>query len=313
MFSKCVTCDGRINRNAPALQCAFCPNSYHSNGRCCEVNREQADLFKSTPGMKWVCQPCRAADADGTGNNGAGDGDGGLGGGPAVGSVSESNIEKELRLLRQSVSFCSDKISDFQKTMDGFTDALKKMNALTLENQSLKTQINTLNTRIESMEQYQRANSLEIQGMPESKNENLVDVVKKIGDFIDFKIDENKIDCVHRILSRNPNLPKPIIVKFNSRIYKENVLGAAKIKIRSKTDRKGPGLFLDNSDKPIFINENLSSVKKFLYKNARDLAKTKGFKFVWTRNGNIFLRKNEQSKIILVEDSSVLDKLSQAA
>lgn len=68
---------------------------------------------------------------------------------------------------------------------------------------------------------------------------------------------------------------------------------------------------IDNtlSEKPIYIRENLAANGNKLFKEARDFRKQFGFQFVCTKNGIIFLRKNEIEKIICVNNEDTIQNL----
>ena len=51
-----------------------------------------------------------------------------------------------------------------------------------------------------------------INGIPERRDEDLVETIKELGDLVDAEILHREIDIVHRLNSKNS--PKPIIVKF---------------------------------------------------------------------------------------------------
>ena len=46
-----------------------------------------------------------------------------------------------------------------------------------------------------------------------------------------------------------------------------------------------------------FINESLTKMNKELFKKVRKQCKDKNFQYVWTKNGNILVRKNGESSI----------------
>ncbi|CAH1977268.1 unnamed protein product [Acanthoscelides obtectus] len=48
----------------------------------------------------------------------------------------------------------------------------------------------------------------------------------------------------------------------------------------------------------VYVNEHLSLANKILFKEARTVAKNKKYKFVWTKGGQIFVRKDDTSKTI---------------
>lgn len=54
----------------------------------------------------------------------------------------------------------------------------------------------------------------------------------------------------------------------------------------------------NEEERAIYINPNLTKERQFLYKIARDARKNKKLDFVWVKNGEIFIRKNENSKIL---------------
>jgi aspartate/tyrosine/aromatic aminotransferase len=62
-------------------------------------------------------------------------------------------------------------------------------------------------------------------------------------------------------------------------------------------------------EKPIYIRENLTPKGNKLFKEARDFRKQFNFQFVWTKNGFIFLPRNETEKIIFVNDEDTIYSL----
>ena len=57
----------------------------------------------------------------------------------------------------------------------------------------------------------------------------------------------------------------------------------------------------------IFINENLTYLKKKLFWKSKQKAKEAGFKFFLTMNGNVYVRKLEDDKPILIKNKQDLD------
>ena len=57
----------------------------------------------------------------------------------------------------------------------------------------------------------------------------------------------------------------------------------------------------------IFLNHELTKTNFDLFMAARSFKKDHNYKFLWMGNGNILLRKDEHSKVILVEKKSQLE------
>lgn len=103
---------------------------------------------------------------------------------------------------------------------------------------------------------------------------NLLKVFENI--FADVNFDDNidNIDYIHWIQNCNTEHPKTIIGKFTSRFGKENMFVAVRVQQRAElTKNRRLGLWLINTQKPIFINENLTSDNIFFTKK-QDLKKT---------------------------------------
>jgi len=110
-------------------------------------------------------------------------------------------------------------------------------------------------------------------------------------------------DC-HRVGRTQNNLTRRIVVGFTSHRDKVKILDSRKI-IRNLSP-KNIGMEPEVS---IYIRENLTSKSSVLFKQARDFRNQYNYKFVWTKNGQIFLRKNESEKIINVANEEVIHNL----
>ncbi|XP_046679783.1 uncharacterized protein LOC124367177 [Homalodisca vitripennis] len=60
-------------------------------------------------------------------------------------------------------------------------------------------------------------------------------------------------------------------------------------------------------DRPIYVNESLSPARRALYALARKYQREKNFKFLWVRNGKIFLRKEEKAPVRVITREEDLD------
>ena len=93
------------------------------------------------------------------------------------------------------------------------------------------------------------------------------------------------------------------VIKFISRTSKFNILAAKKLNANKNFK------FRDNE---IYINDHLSPGNRALFAHATERKKTLGYKFLWTKNGICFLRKNEKSEIFPIHSQEDLDRLAFA-
>lgn len=215
-------------------------------------------------------------------------------------SEDSSDVMELLRELKKSVDFCCDKIHDFEAKLNKISDQIKLI-------EPLQAECNLLKAKVENLEQRSRINNVEIIGVPEKANENLVDIVSNIGKKVNCPVAEHEIDAVHRVTPFNfdKNKPKHIILRFVSRLKKEKFLLNAKTLGNLTTSSIG---FSNNNNK-IYVNDHLSPNNKLLLKSTKDKAREKNYKYTWVKNCKIFVRKNETSPIILISRETDLYKL----
>ncbi|CAH2088400.1 unnamed protein product [Euphydryas editha] len=122
------------------------------------------------------------------------------------------------------------------------------------------------------------------------------------------------IKDIFRIKARNEseNSP-PIIVELGSTILKTDMLKKTKdfnIKNKCKLQAKHLG-FTTNEDTPVYLSEQLTAKGARLFFLSRDLVKTKKFKYCWTAFGRVFVRKDDASKIICIQNEAQVHQLLQ--
>ncbi|KAG8300561.1 hypothetical protein J6590_073413 [Homalodisca vitripennis] len=107
------------------------------------------------------------------------------------------------------------------------------------------------------------------------------------------------VDACHRLGRQTGDNPPGIIIKFVRRFDKEELLKKRRVKRTLSIRHIGR-----SDDRPIYVNESLSPARRRLYAMARRVQKEKDLKFLWVRNGKIFLRKEENSpiKVITCQD-----------
>lgn len=311
----CELCTSGITGKSPGLQCSGpCLKFYHA--KCVDISKADISRF-SMPGVSWSCRLCR-------GNEGKkrhsvvitpeeDDLD------PPTNSL---DVLKEIRMdvkmlnnkyesLLASVNFCSDKVTAFESTVAKLNDKVSIIEKLSKENLELKSVINDLNIRLELVEQQSRTNNVEIQGVPEKANENLLYIIKSIGDKIGCPTDTTEIDTIYRVAHREPsNRPKPIIVKLLSKQKRDAILAAAKLTRRSPDNISTRGLEIENISKELYINEHLTSKNKLLLKKSKEMARTKNYKYIWVRNGTVFARKDDRSRVMKILNEIDVTKMN---
>lgn len=178
--------------------------------------------------------------------------------------------------IQEITQLYESKIQDQAKLIDQLTDKIK----------DYEHKFTEINNVLDSQEQYSRRNCLVIHGTPEQSNEKLDTNVIMLGKKMDVNITPQDIDRVHRLGPRSQK-DRPIIVKF--------------------TTYKARATFLNNRSSlrklttPVYINENLTKNRAYIFKKCRDAVKSKGAMRCWTHDGNVMLMTND-NRIIHVKN-----------
>ncbi|KAL1448061.1 hypothetical protein WDU94_013883 [Cyamophila willieti] len=199
-----------------------------------------------------------------------------------------------------------------KKNMNESEERLTKsfQNILKLENEKLKKVIEEqgekikilesenqmMNKRINALEQYSRRSNVQINNVPFVQGESIEALVCEMGNKIGVPIDyNNDIQAAHRIPTQGT--VKPIIVKFtNRKIRNRFIVEAKKKKLQcDQLEVTKNLLFSAGAKSKIFVNDHLTPANSKIFFEARKIVREKKAKSVWTREGKIFIKRDENA------------------
>ena len=237
-------------------------------------------------------------------------------------------IRSTLEDLTTSVSFLSERFAAIEKKvkdLEIMADTVQEENNnLRLETLRLSKIIEEIKDNMNDMEQYSRRECCEITGIPETPDEDTNDLVIKVGALMDIELDEDDISVSHRLPtpsyasrvamapSSRPNhttIQPKIIVKFVRREAKELLYTNCK-HLRGKTTADlGLGRYSDNG---LFISESLTQRNRMLFKECLAFKRKYNYKYIWTQQGRIYLRKGRDTQSRLISSKSDIESLSKS-
>lgn len=195
----------------------------------------------------------------------------------------------------------------------------KKIELLEQERVKDRQRITLLEDRLEEQQRGCRKTNIEIKNVPKTNSEDkedLINMVLRLGKSIDCTINKMDVRDIYRARERKDGQKNtPIVVEFSSTIVKTDILKKCKaynFKNKSKLRAKNLG-FTKNEETPVFVSEQLTVKGSRLFFLARDLAKSKGYKFCWTSYGRVYVRMSENTPIILIKSEEQVQNLLQAA
>lgn len=317
--NNCASCKQIVKRSAPGLQCAGdCRKYFHAT--CGNVTKDVLSSVSSQT-IDWFCSSCKnkkrqsivVLDSTPLATPTT----------PHIESNSLNNFmlsikadinefKKQQSEMLSAITFISNSYDDINLKLANLDKQCEKMDAIALENTTLKKLLYEQSVRITSLEQAPLMNCVEINGIPDHNDIQPTEAVATISKAIDFDFDANDIEYCRRTRYAPKNKPKNIIVCFKDQMKKDTFISAKKNKSISTT------LFIQhqqgtssnsNIGTKIFINEMLCPANKKLLFETKAFARNNGFKFVWVRDGLIYIRKTENQKFYCVRDVADLSKI----
>lgn len=219
-------------------------------------------------------------------------------------------VKSDIGDLKNSMTFLGNEYEELKKMTSINNEELRKLQE---ENDSLKATVTVLSQKFNQAEQLSRGCNIEIQCVPESKSENLISLICQMCQSVGCAIKEESILNCNRVAKMNASSPRPrsIIVQLNSPRVRDSILAAV-----IKHNKSHSGNMLNTSHlgirgekRPIYVAEHLSAHNKALHAAARRAAKEKNYKFVWVRNGKIYMRKTDDSEFVYIRDLESIAKL----
>ncbi len=206
--------------------------------------------------------------------------------------------EETMKQLNRTISILQGEINSFRTSCEKLTNDIDSLNNLQqvcevsidqlqedIKSMEEKMEINVVNLNVESkldeLEQQSKLNNLRIFGLNEEEGEKdrVIEFVKnKMG--IEIRPDEIEARRMGSVQPMNPN-PRDILIKFDNQ------------SLRNKIYRKKK--LLHRQNQLVFINEDLTTKRSFLFYQARKLRKQRKLFGVWTQAGNILVKISQDS------------------
>lgn len=221
----------------------------------------------------------------------------------------QEDIDNKFKNIETKLSSIQQNTKDIEKCMDFLTERFEEisrkvesLDQAVLEKQS---QIEYLEDKLEDLQRNARSSTLEIRNVPSTTNETkevLSNYIIEMSGKVGVNVAVKDIKDVFRIPGKADS-NKPIIAELTTTLLKNRVLKAVKtFNIANRTSKLNAfHLGLRGHSSPVFVVEHLTSRANRLHYLARELLRAGQFKYCWTSNGKVFVRKTDGSPIILIK------------
>lgn len=219
-----------------------------------------------------------------------------------------SGMRTEFADLKSSLSKqFDDIINKLEEKLRDMQERVAKVEIIKEDLEQLQARVKELEEESEDRDQWSRMNNVEIKGITQQNNENLLEMVTKIGSKINYPVSKTQINFVSRVPTREKARTKSIIVSFCNRYVKEDFIAAARLE--AKTAPLTTSLFGLPGNQKIYVNDHLTVKNKLLLSNTKKSAANANFRYVWIKHAKIHVRKTDTSPVIIIKSEKDITKI----
>lgn len=219
-----------------------------------------------------------------------------------------SAMRTEFADLKSSLSKqVGDIIICLEEKLRDMEERVAKVEFIKEDMEKLQARVKKLEEESDDRDQSSRRNNIEIKGITQHSNENILEIVAKIGTKINYPVSKTQINFVSRVPTREKDRTKPIIVCFCNRYVKENFIAAARLE--AKTAPLTNSLFGLPGNQKIYVNDHLTVKNKLLLSRTKKSAAEANFQYVWIKHTKIHVRKSDTSPVITIKSEKDLTKI----
>ncbi|KAI5698804.1 hypothetical protein M8J76_014032 [Diaphorina citri] len=176
---------------------------------------------------------------------------------------------------------------------------LKKLEHLEKEVNDKNKQIELLEYRVEELEQRSRMTNIIVRGIKEVRGEDCTTLIENVGKHIGVANPLSDIQICHRVPSRNKKAPRPIVVRLLNSKTRDVWVKKAK--------------HAETWKEKLFVHEHLTSFRQNLFHQTKELAKKMKYKYVWTKDCKILLKKTDTGNTHVIHTAMDLKKIEASS
>uniref|UniRef100_A0A0A9WBZ4 Histone-lysine N-methyltransferase MLL2 n=1 Tax=Lygus hesperus TaxID=30085 RepID=A0A0A9WBZ4_LYGHE len=318
-MARCYGCKGLSEEKDELICSGECGERFHFS--CVGTSARNFGKMSSEQKGNWLCLPCKVKPKTKPGSNNANqkeeNSDSELEIDDAKNMAANiklilstmnkvnarvDSIQDEIKGLRESVQYMSDKFDDYVMEMESMKEKVSKLEK---DLSKRDNEVEALTARVNELEYNNRKTHVEINGVPETQNEDckaiMIDTYKIL-------LPETTINIVSacRVGAQRSKKNRPIVAVLEDEDQCKLLIETA----RKKKNLVASSLVSTWPKEPIYVGEHLTWYSKDLLYKAKKIAKEKNYKYAWVKNYMIYVKKDEnQKQPIMIKTAKDLEKI----
>ncbi|XP_075553491.1 uncharacterized protein LOC142586124 [Dermacentor variabilis] len=199
--------------------------------------------------------------------------------------------------LESSVQHISDKFDEFQTRLQAQEKVTTQLSNRVeqLEHANSSSELSQIKRDLDNLECRSRRLNIEIHGITESENEDLMMKVNEVATQIKLPLlNKSDVMAIHRLPAK-PGKTRAIIIRFVHQELRDSWLA-------NKKQLKDHG--------HVFFCENMTRLSRALLSKTKEWAQTSGYAYVWHSNGKVLVRKRSGDRAVVIRGEEDLASLT---
>jgi hypothetical protein len=220
--------------------------------------------------------------------------------------IQNSSIQQSNQEIEKSLQFLSDQ----------FENVSARVENLEKQRKEHLLHISSLEAKVEDIQRSFKSTTVEFRNVPrQSKEEttsDLCSLVQNTCKVLDVEVQLHEIKDIFRVKGKSGSTA--IVVDFTRVTKKQEVIRCAKSYNRQHPQNRlnSTQIGIVGNPVPIYVSEGLTSKGRRLLYLARDFTSSAEYKYCWTSNGKVFIRKTDNSPHIEINSEADVMKLKNS-
>lgn len=306
----CCSCNKIIEASKVILVCCVCKKTFHP--ACKKIFGSSLSLIQKKADS-WTCsndcQKLQKPNLEETINSP----------GPAEQKSEFGELKVLIKNLHAGQQILTERIDQLttqnQKILN---ENIQLKNLLSLSNKTnekYEKKISYLEGEIDIIKQEKLASNIIVAGLPNLSTDDVTSTIHTIFKTIGAKVTERDVKNITKISTNtvkdnNSSIQENLyLLELNTIKAKQEIIDKKKLNY-SKLFTHSIGLNNTNNHQ-IYIRDHLTSYKLQLYRSAKFVKDKYKFKYLWVKEGRIFLRKEDKSKVYPINTEGSLEELKK--
>nr|XP_034832267.1 uncharacterized protein LOC117989073 [Maniola hyperantus] len=230
-------------------------------------------------------------------------------------------LESHILEIRKQYSYIENSNKEIEKSMTFMSNQLTSLEAkitcLEKEKASVAIHMSEIDEKIDILDHSIMKTCIELRNIPKNPREtkeNLYEMVQQLSKTLNIDLQSSDIRDVVRQPSKKEYKTSSVSVEFSNTLIKSQFLKSSKV-----FNNQNPSAKLNSSHVglcdpkvPLYVAEKLTTKARRLFFVTRNFAKSHNFKYCWTANGRIMIRKDSESAYTIIKNEPQLQQLAQS-